>query len=331
MIIMKNTLYTKFLIISSILFFLINGCGPFQGVSYYDSDGIYNNSKDLENKVSEIKSGKYYQKYFKNFGYSTPQYNLRDNSPNLQMGFNNDIDFFNFDYWNNLYPFWSPYNRFYYNRLYSFNRFSWPRYSRFMSFGFQSLFFRHPLDYGFNFYAFNPLGINYGVGDPFFQAWSWGMLPWRSTIPFSWGANSILPYNRGNAYLSNTSRNNETNISSNQRRVNNDVGYNRGMNNRNFTNEDSRRQISNRRINNSMNGDGPENRPNINRNNTNRSFNRNSFSTPINRSFNRNNNFGGGRSMNQNRSFSGGRSTGGRSSGARSSGGRSSRGNGNQR
>ena len=75
-------------------------------------------------KAHKLRMAEYYQKYFKDFGFATPQYNLRDNSPNLQMGFNNDLDYFNFDYWNNVFPFWSPYNRFYYNRLYSFNRFS---------------------------------------------------------------------------------------------------------------------------------------------------------------------------------------------------------------
>ena len=354
MIIMKNIIRNNFLTFLPIIFLLITGCGPFQSVSYYDADGIYNNSEDLERKVSEIKSGKYYQKYFKDFGYSTPQYNLRDNSPNLQMGFNNDLDFFNFDYWNNAFPFWSPYNRFYYNRLYSFNRFSWPRYSRFMTFGYQSLFFSHPFGSGYNFYAFNPLGIDYGVGDPFWQAIGWGM-PWRFGYPFAWGefsnirGSNFVPYNRGSFYslYSTTTRNNEINASSNQRSINDESVYNRGVSNRNLNNEGSRRQISNGRINNSMNGDGAESRPGINRNNLNRSnnfnnqsqnrsFSRNNYSNPSNNSFNRSNNYGNGRSMNQNRSFSGSRSSGvrssgGRSSGGRSSGGRSSRGNGNQK
>ena len=347
MIIMKNIIRNNFFAFLPILFLIVTGCGPFQSVSYYDADGIYNNSEDLERKVTEIKSGKYYQEYFKDFGYSTPQYNLRDNSPNLQMGFNNDIDFFNFDYWNNAYPFWSPYNRFYYNRLYSFNRFFWPRYSRFMTFGYQSLFFSHPFGSGYNFYAFNPFGINYGVGDPLWQTYGWGS-PWRFGYPYALGTysnirgNNFVPYNRGNSYSSSTTRNNDINASSNQRSVNDETIYNRGLSNRNLNNEGSRRQISNGRINNSMNGDGPESRPGINRNNLNRSNNynnqsqnrsssRNIYSSPINNSFNRSNNYGSGRSMNQNRSFSGSRSSGGRSSAGRSSGGRSSRGNGNQK
>jgi hypothetical protein len=359
MIIMKNMLLKNFLTFLPIIFIVFVGCGPFQNVSYYDADGIYNNSEDLEKKVTEIKQGKYYQKYFKDFGFATPQYNLRDNSPNLQMGFNNDLDYFNFDYWNNVFPFWSPYNRFYYNRLYSFNRFSWPRYSRFMSFGFQSLFFRHPLDYGFNFYAFNPLGINYGVGDPFFQSWSWGLFPWRSPIPFGWvgysnwnnwnaysmRGNNFVSYNRGSGNIVDyTNRRNYSISSSDNRSSIGESDYNRGVNKRNLNNEGSRNQISNGRINNSMNGDGIENRPGINRNNLsrfnnfnnssqNRSFNRNNYSNPSNNSFNRSNNYGGGRSMNQNRSFSGSRFSGASrsSGGGRSSGGRSSGGRGNQK
>ena len=345
MIIMKIMLRMYFMNFLPILFLFITGCGPFQSVSYYDADGIYNNSEGLAKKATEIKQGKYYQKYFKDFGYATPQYNLRDNSPNLQMGFNNDLDYFNFDYWNNAFPFWSPYNRFYYNRLYSFNRFSWPRYSRFMSFGFQSLFFRHPLDYGFNFYAFNPLGINYGVGDPFFQTWSWGLFPWRSSIPFAWGSysnlrgNNFVSYNRGSGNIVNhTSRHNYPISSSDNRSPIGESDYNRGVNKRDLNNEGSRIQISNGRINNSMNGDGIENRPGINRNNLsrfnnfnnssqNRSFNRNNYSNPRNNSFNRSNNYGGGRSINQSRSFSGSRSSGT----SRSSGGRSSGGRGNQK
>lgn len=216
-----------------------------------------------------------------------------------------------------------------------------------MTFGYQSLFFSHPFGYGYNFYAFNPLGIDYGVGDPLWQSIGWGM-PWRHRYPFAWGTYSnirgsnLVPYNRGSIYSSTTTRNNQINASSNQRSVNDESVYNRGVSNRNLNNEGSRRQISNGRINNSMNGDGAESRPGINSNNLNRSnnfnnqsqnrsFSRNNYSSPSNNSFNRSNNFGSGRSMNQNRSFSRSRSSGGRSSGGRSSGGRSSRGNGNQK
>ena len=114
-------------------------------------------------------------------------------------------------------------------------------------FGFQSLFFRHPLDYGFNFYAFNPLGINYGVGDPFFQSWSWGLFPWRSPIPFGWvgysnwnnwnaysmRGNNFVSYNRGSGNIVDyTNRRNYPISSSDNRSSIGESNYNRGVNKR---------------------------------------------------------------------------------------------------
>jgi len=151
------------IIILSFLFVFI-GCGSFEGVSYYATDGIYNNddsiktqSENTESNNSINQSTTYYENYFRNFSNDSSNQTedisnssneennkiyIIDNSPSIafRYGFNS------FDYWNNwaFNDFWSPYNRFYS-----------PYYNPYWNFGYQGLYFNNAWGYGYSLYGWN--------------------------------------------------------------------------------------------------------------------------------------------------------------------------------
>ena len=151
------------IIILSFLFVFI-GCGSFEGVSYYATDGIYNNDDSIKTQSENTESNNlinqsttYYENYFRNFSNDSSNQTedisnssneennkiyIIDNTPSItfRYGFNS------FDYWNNwaFNDFWSPYNRFYS-----------PYYNPYWNFGYQGLYFNNAWGYGYSLYGWN--------------------------------------------------------------------------------------------------------------------------------------------------------------------------------
>lgn len=168
----KNNLKINiFSLVISSIFLVFNGCGSFEGVSYYSTDGIYNsenklnlNANKLESNNSMDQSASYYENYFKNFSNDTSNQMdndsnslnedktvyVIDNSPNIRFGFGYG-GFNSFNYWNNwaFNDFWSPYNSF------SNNRFFWPYFNPYWDYGYQGMYFNNAWGYGYSLYGWN--------------------------------------------------------------------------------------------------------------------------------------------------------------------------------
>ena len=216
------------IIIFSFLLTLSN-CGSFEGVSYYDTDGIYNNDNSIKNQQnrtesnnSDDQSTNYYENYFKNFS-SDPQIQsdqtpnsvnennniyIIDNSPNIRMryGFNS------FDYWNNwaFNSFGFPYNNFSNNGLF------WPYYSPYLNYGYQGMYFNNGWRNGYSLNGWNNYSpYNYVVSN---------RNQYGRKIPYNRGAVNQRSYNRLSTNLNsnnriNSSRITRTNIGRKIRRV----------------------------------------------------------------------------------------------------------------
>ena len=162
----KNTLNQN--LFSIIIFYFLltfTSCGSFEGVSYYSTDGIYNNERSIKKKTefnnSNNQSSNYYENYFKNFSNnSQDQVNevpnslnensdvyIIDNSPNIRMRFGYN----NFDYWNSwgFNGFGFPYNNFSNNSFFS------PYYNPFWNFGYQGMYFNNGWGNGYSLYGWN--------------------------------------------------------------------------------------------------------------------------------------------------------------------------------
>ena len=196
----KNKLFQNlFSIIIPSLLFLSTSCGSFEGVSYYSTDGIYNNEKSFSSKQEKNnrvndQSSSYYENYFKNFSNETQNENeivsksenennniyVIDNSPrfSLRYGFNS------FDYWNSWGSagFGFPYNNFSNNGMF------WPYYNPYWSFGYQGMYFNNGWGNGYSLYGWNNYSpSNYVVSN---------RNQYGRKIPYNRGAVSSNSYNR---------------------------------------------------------------------------------------------------------------------------------------
>ena len=204
------------IIIFSFLLTLSN-CGSFEGVSYYDTDGIYNNDNSIKNQQnrtesnnSDDQSTNYYENYFKNFS-SDPQIQsdqtpnsvndnnniyIIDNSPNIRMRY----EFNSFDYWNNwaFNSFGFPYNNFSNNGLF------WPYYSPYLNYGYQGMYFNNGWRNGYSLNGWNNYSpYNYVVSN---------RNQYGRKIPYNRGAVNQRSYNRLSTNLNSNSRINSSRI-----------------------------------------------------------------------------------------------------------------------
>jgi len=246
------------IIILSFLFVFI-GCGSFEGVSYYATDGIYNNddsiktqSKNTESNNLINQSATYYENYFRNFSNDSSNQTedisnssneennkiyIIDNTPSIDFryGFNG------FDYWNNwaFNGFWSPYNRFYS-----------PYYNPYWDFGHQGLYFNNAWGYGYSLYGWNNYNpYNYIVSN---------RNSYGRKVPYNRGSVNQKSFNRVSRRLSSnriisplngkSTKNSRTNIGRKIRKVLGDFSpqnqsysqINRGNNKSNLTRNNSR-------------------------------------------------------------------------------------------
>ena len=246
----KNTLNNNlFSIIIFSLSLIITSCGSFEGVSYYATDGIYNDDNsisyqknNLDSEKSNDQSAAYYENYFKNFsnnssnqvddGSSTNDNNnvyIIDNSPNLRFGFGG---FNNFNYWNNwaFNDFWYPYNTLSFNRFGLF-------FNPFWDWGYQGMYFNNAWGYGYSLYGWN----NYN--------------PYNYIVSNRGRNGRKIAYNRGSSIRNSTNSINRGSFRNSKSLLNSMPRSFRGQSNNNI-----RSNMDYNRINNSNNNYRPVNR-----------------------------------------------------------------------
>ncbi len=276
-----------------IFLILISSCGPYQGVSYYSTDGIYNNdfqvNKNLEeSKLLKKNTDTYYQNYFENL---SDEYEVISESN--QIDSDNDESNSNIYIINNT-PNWGfrfGYNPFFYSyrNFWGYNDMFYPWYDNFYS-PFWSPFW----NYGVQGLYYNPWGFGYAN-------WNYFNNPYNSFFNFNNRRFARkTPYNRGQmnngriaSLRQGSSKFNYSNLQSSK-----GTRFNNGR--KTIINTDNKRSIIKRILGNNSSNRNSSGKLNYNRrsSNYNQSGSRSSIRSGASRSSNNSGRSSGGRKNN---------------------------------